>query len=268
LNKTAKRQSTDGPSVLAGGAGTYQERPVIPELREHFVRVWFHCVPRGAPGRSVIVPDGCADLVWCNGSLILAGPDPRVKIELVPAGTTVVGLQFQPGSASQWLRSPVSAIVAARVSLDDLWGAEARHLAERLSDTEDLNDLALRLEVALIDRLPKIASVDRLSRAIFHAIGSRHDYSVPVTQQLQDVFGLSERTLRRRCCDEFGYGPKTLDRILRFQRFLKLARASGIGGTSGLAADAGYSDQSHLTREAQVLAGLTPHSIRKQLTAR
>jgi AraC-like DNA-binding protein len=35
--------------------------------------------------------------------------------------------------------------------------------------------------------------------------------------------GLSERQLRRRCTDALGYGPKTLDRILRFQRFHTLA---------------------------------------------
>ena len=38
------------------------------------------------------------------------------------------------------------------------------------------------------------------------------------------ALGVSERQLRRRFADAVGYGPKTLARVLRFQRFLALAR--------------------------------------------
>ena len=36
--------------------------------------------------------------------------------------------------------------------------------------------------------------------------------------------GVSERQLRRRFAEAVGYGPKTLARVLRFQRFLDAAR--------------------------------------------
>jgi AraC-like DNA-binding protein len=54
-----------------------------------------------------------------------------------------------------------------------------------------------------------------------------------------------------------GYGPKTLQRVLRFRRFLAgprddLARA---------ALEAGYADQPHLTREVARLAGTTPSRL-------
>ncbi|MGT2492429.1 hypothetical protein ACU4GD_22685 [Cupriavidus basilensis] len=54
------------------------------------------------------------------------------------------------------------------------------------------------------------------------------------------ALALSERTLRRRSIEHFGYGAKTLARILRFQHALTLARASAHGGLAALAADAGY----------------------------
>jgi AraC-like DNA-binding protein len=84
-------------------------------------------------------------------------------------------------------------------------------------------------------------------------------------KRLTEELGLSERTLRRRSHHAFGYGPKTLDRILRFQRFLRLARLSGSEGLAGLAAEAGYSDQPHLTRETRELAGFAPSAILAQL---
>jgi AraC-like DNA-binding protein len=52
----------------------------------------------------------------------------------------------------------------------------------------------------------------------------------------------------------FGYGPKTLARVLRMRRALRLAR----GGVSlaEVAARCGYADQAHLAREVKDLAGV------------
>jgi AraC-like DNA-binding protein len=267
LNNSASATGNgEGVPVLCGAAGAYRERPVHPSLRQHFARVWFHTVPRGATSRSAVVPDGCTDLVWCKGAVHVAGPDRRVKIETVPPGTTVVGLRFQPGAALTWLRTPVSEIVDARAPLECFWGADARRATERICSAENPDDVAQQLELSLKHWLPSAASAEEVPRTIFRVVSSRRDYSIRVTSQLSDSLGLSERTLRRRCYEAFGYGPKTLDRILRFQRFLRLARARGMGGTSDLAIDTGYSDQSHLTREARDLAGMTPSNIREQLT--
>jgi AraC-like DNA-binding protein len=57
----------------------------------------------------------------------------------------------------------------------------------------------------------------------------------------------------------FGYGPKTLTGIHRFQYALHLARSgSPLGEASTMA---GYVDQSHLCRDAQRLAGVTPGEL-------
>jgi AraC-like DNA-binding protein len=267
LNNSANAAGTRRTlPVLCGATGTYRERPVHPCLRQHFAVVWFHTVPRGATSQSAVVPDGCTDLVWCNGAVRVAGPDRRVKIEAAPPGTTVVGLSFQPGSALAWLRTPVSEIVDARAPLEWFWGADARRATERICSAKNPDDVARQLELSMKHRLPSAASADEVPRTIFRLVRSRRDFSIPVTSELGASLCLSERTLRRRCYEAFGYGPKTLDRILRFQRFLELARARGVDGTSDLAVDTGYSDQSHLTREARDLAGMTPSDIREQLT--
>jgi transcriptional regulator GlxA family with amidase domain len=73
---------------------------------------------------------------------------------------------------------------------------------------------------------------------------------------------VSERQLRRRFADAVGYAPKTLQRVLRFQRFLVLARAAGASADlARLAFAAGYADQAHLTRECRRLAGLPPAAL-------
>jgi transcriptional regulator GlxA family with amidase domain len=66
---------------------------------------------------------------------------------------------------------------------------------------------------------------------------------------------ISERQLRRRFEASVGYSPRTLARVLRLQRFLALAQA-GHRDLAWLAFDAGYADQSHLTRDCAELGGM------------
>ena len=74
--------------------------------------------------------------------------------------------------------------------------------------------------------------------------------------------GLSPRQFRRRCEAAVGYGPKMLQRVLRFRRFVSLADKAGASADLAQAAvDAGYADQPHLTRETVRLAGLPPAAL-------
>ncbi|MGW5695942.1 helix-turn-helix domain-containing protein, partial [Streptomyces asiaticus] len=63
-----------------------------------------------------------------------------------------------------------------------------------------------------------------------------------------------ERQLHRRSLAAFGYGPKTLGRVLRLNRALDLAR-TGLPFAE-VAATAGYADQAHLARDVRALAGV------------
>ncbi len=74
--------------------------------------------------------------------------------------------------------------------------------------------------------------------------------------------GMSERQLHRRCAAAVGYGPVLLRRVLRFRRFVSRIDAGGaLDDLAVLAAEAGYADQAHLTRESRELAGLPPAAL-------
>ena len=80
---------------------------------------------------------------------------------------------------------------------------------------------------------------------------------VPV---LAGALGLGERQLRRRFAAAVGYGPKTFARVERFRAALALVRAGE--PLARAAAEAGYADQAHMTREIAALAGRTPALLR------
>jgi methylphosphotriester-DNA--protein-cysteine methyltransferase len=73
------------------------------------------------------------------------------------------------------------------------------------------------------------------------------------------ALSLSARQLHRTFEVNVGVGPKSFQRVRRFQRFLQRAEA---GATlASAAADAGYSDQAHMSRDVRGLSGLTPSRL-------
>jgi AraC-like DNA-binding protein len=78
---------------------------------------------------------------------------------------------------------------------------------------------------------------------------------------LADHVMLSERQLHSLFTAEFGIGPKRFNRLLRFQRAKRLigyGAGHGEVDLAGIAADCGYADQSHLTREFRSFVGIGP----------
>jgi hypothetical protein len=135
--------------LLSMAPGFYYEKPVLPVLRRHFSAVWFHRKPLGVTAHSAVVPDACAELVWCRGNLLIAGPDRQVSLEPVPPGTTAVGMRFLPGAVAALLRVPASEIVGARLQLDCFWSGKAQELIGAIGDAQEPYIVPKRLETAL-----------------------------------------------------------------------------------------------------------------------
>ena len=210
-----------------------------------------------------IVPDGCIDIVWTGVRLLVAGPDTKPIVERFAPGTTIIGVRFRPGAAPPWLGVPASALLNGRVPLHDLWGADARRLQDRLLTAQNPAETIMS---ALLARDRKASLQDDAPRAVLAALTCT-DGVPPSVPALARQLGFSERTLRRRCEAAFGYSPKTLARILRFQRFLRLLRRSTDPNLADIASASGFADQAHLTRDVRVLGGLTPGGFLDQLAA-
>ena len=253
-------------AILAATVGTYREWRVSGPVAGHLACTWMHALPPSAAPVLRVVPDGCVDILWIGNSLHVAGPDTRPIFETLPPGALIVGMRFLPGAAPAWLGVPASEIVNGRLPLENFWGCDARRLAEQLCEAESPIEASRRMLSALLARRPTGALMDPTAPAILNAL-SRDDDATLRLPALAANLGLAERTLRRRCEIAFGYGPKTLDRILRFQRFLRLLRRTPEPRLAELAAACGFADQAHLTREVGRLGGLTPGGFATQLAA-
>lgn len=208
--------------------------------------VWSRTIEDRAPTVGPVLPDGCMDLLWNEGRLLVAGPDTRAY---VPQGAPAhwAGIRFFPGTAPTFLGVPAHELRDRRVDLTDLWPAPAvRRLRTRVDKSPDP---ATALEELALERAARTPPPDPLLRHLVAALDTGR--SVAATA---DELGLGTRQLHRRSLAAFGYGPKTLARVLRLQRALALAR----GGVpfAETAARSGYADQAHLAREVRELAGM------------
>jgi AraC-like DNA-binding protein len=198
-----------------------------------------------------VLPDACVDLVWRAGSgAVLAGPDTGPVLVASEPGAVFAGVRFGPGAGGGALGLPLEAVRDARVPLAELRPELDRELPGDLDPGEALARL-----VRLGLRLRATGGADPAVREAARRLADPRARVGALAGEL----GLSERQLRRRCLAGVGYGPKTLQRVLRFRRFLELA--AGGEELAPLAAGAGYADQAHLTRETRRLAGVSPAAL-------
>ncbi|MDA2808703.1 helix-turn-helix domain-containing protein [Nocardiopsis suaedae] len=216
----------------------------------------------------LLVPDGCVDVLWLStGRLVVCGPETSGWSFSLPDGVEAVGVRLRPGRAASVLGLDTPGALNRRVAVEDvLGGREQRVLLERLHEAPGPRDRLALLHGMVRDRAQgrPVLGAPASRSASTAAVVSRTLTAAPDTTvaDLARESALSERQLHRRCVAAFGYGPAVLRRILRLQRFLRMARhPAATTDLSVLAAMAGYTDQSHLNRDSRALAGVPPSAL-------
>jgi AraC-like DNA-binding protein len=211
----------------------YVESAPHPSLARRIACLWVQAAD--APLVQRVVPDGCVDLIWAPDGPHVAGPDTGPFIATLAPGERFTGIRFRPGAVGEVFGVPPETLRDQRVPLADLPGIEVH----------GPDDLQRAVAVRLRETPEPDAAAPAAARAL-------RDGST-VAQVAWDL-GLSERQFNRRCVRAFGYGPKVVQRVVRFQRALSLARAGA--RLADVAAMSGYSDQAHMANDVRRLAGV------------
>jgi AraC-like DNA-binding protein len=249
-------------------------RDAHPRLRGH-VRNYTGYVERTAePLRRLEVPGGDVTLI-ISPDTTLTLPDVRDRssaparvssfvaalhdsYSLVDHDGSQHGLEVRlsPLGAHTLFGLPMHELTNRVVSLDDVLGRGAQELVGRLWELPGWE--------------PRFRLLDDL-------IGSRVEARRPASYELfwawrrlrasagrASVGGLarelgwSHRRLIARFRDQIGMPPKTVARVLRFERVSGLLREPATPELAQVAQDCGYYDQAHLNRDFRDFAGTTP----------
>jgi AraC-like DNA-binding protein len=209
------------------------------------------------------LPTGGIELQCRIGALPqLVGPLTAASVQVLPAHTTVVGVRFRPGTAAALLGLPADELVDRTVQLDEVWGGTAARLSELLAGAPGAEAALELLQRYLVYQQ---ARTDRPDPLVVEAVGRLMPWRSIEIGRLTTHLAILASQLRRRFLLTVGVGPKTLQRTLRFQgtsRSHRPRRHPGGPGTGSrladLAAEAGYADHAHLSRECLRMTGLAP----------
>lgn len=188
---------------------------------------------------TLVLPDGCMDLLWRGGELLVAGPDAVAhRTDGGDAGDHYLGLRLPPGLLPSVLRVPAHELTGLRVPAADI--LDRRAMADLTRSGQDRG--------RAMERLCAEHARPTWAAATVRALACGVD-----VRSLASELGWSERTMRREFREHVGYGAKRLAMILRLQGAVGLSRAGAPLAVA--AAAAGYADQAHLARDARLLTG-------------
>lgn len=206
-----------------------------------------------------LLPDGCLDLVWDGKHARAVRPAARPVRRPVGETRLVTGIRIRPGWTAAILGMPAGDLPDV-ANLADAWGpARTRRLEDALAAAATPAQCRLILTGAVARRLADSAGPHP---GVLTAVSL---LSKPTATAADAAFraALSPRQLRRLFDDHVGLPPKTLQTVLRFQRFRAWLAVPGQtrNPLGQAAAECGYFDHAHLCRDCVRLAGVTPSTL-------
>ncbi|MCL4632285.1 helix-turn-helix domain-containing protein [Burkholderia sp.] len=196
------------------------------------------------------------------GVAVVGGARACAYLKDVSAPVPTVGALIRPGAVRLVTGVPASAFYGLHLSLDDLWGADAASIRDRLGEVASAAARLDLWETLLSARLPRVTGIDPAIAASIAQL-NRGTAVRTIVQQL----GCSHRHFIAQFCEAVGMPPKRYGRVRRFAQLLDGLSAAPPASWADAAAAAGYADQPHFNREFLEFAGLSPEQYRQRASA-
>ncbi|MEU7862682.1 helix-turn-helix domain-containing protein [Nonomuraea sp. NPDC049141] len=166
----------------------------------------------------------------------------------------VLGTRFRPGGFRPLLGGPVSELTDRFVEIGEMYGTAGAALVGQVLAEPDPRAAIGLIEKFLVGLGPKRDPLVEEVAALVAAVES--DVSMTKVNELATISGRSVRSLQRLFRDYVGIGPKWV--IRRFRLHEAAERISQGIDLATLAAELGYTDQAHLTRDFTAAVGMPP----------
>ncbi|HTE85161.1 MAG TPA: helix-turn-helix domain-containing protein [Dehalococcoidia bacterium] len=225
---------------------------------EHFWVARWH-VTAGASTVSELTYPSVQLVVECHRSAVtsyVAGVVTGKFTKDLEGEGYVLGIKFRPGGFYPIMRSPVATLTDRRLPLRDLFGGGAGDLERATAAARDDTAMVEVAETFLERVLPADNARGYLVNAITDWICANR--TVNRVGEVAGRFGLGRRALERLFRQYVGVPPKWVIQRYRLLDAVAELVASRDGEVGRLAADLGYFDQAHFTKDFKTSVGLTP----------
>ena len=211
-----------------------------------------------------VIPDNATDLVMSpdidNFSIVYLPTPEKFSIQLT-GPVSYIGVSFCTEVVPMFFGMDLASIKSLVPGEHTTKSIAIQALVNEIQDLKHHNELANKLDKFLQARLAqslnspnpiKTLDINNVLTAMQASVGEAG------VSAIASHFGLSDRQFRRIMQSLFGFGPKKIQRIMRFQASLR-----ELLNPDTLATDDGFYDDAHRIKEIRSLTGLTPGQIRR-----
>lgn len=210
------------------------------------------------------LPHPCVHWTFEFGRARIGGVHTRMWHRDLGQRGEVLGIKFRPAGFRPWFGKPLHLLRDRELPAGQVLGVLARRMVEALGDGTPI-ERAARLEAVLLQHRPQVPDSVREVNALVARLADDRDIL-----RADSFANGSEATLRglqRRFRDHVGVGPKWIIARYRLHEVLERLRA-GADDLSALAADLGFADAAHLSRDFRRIIGVRLSDYRRQWQGR
>jgi AraC-like DNA-binding protein len=165
-------------------------------------------------------------------------------------------VSLTPPGAHALFGIPMHELAGRTIALDAVLGKEADRLPDQLAGLDDWIERFELLDSTLASRLDDAKPLTPGVVWAWRRLSQTHGRG-PIGEFAGEL-GWSRKRFAARFREEVGLAPKSVARLLRFERAKALMEGDDRPGLAQLALECGYYDQSHLTNEFRRITGTTP----------
>jgi AraC-like DNA-binding protein len=208
------------------------------------------------PYEQAILPHPNVNLVFEAAGAAVYGVDRTIFTRRLSGKDKALGVRFRPGGFRPFCSAPISTLNDLVVLATQIFGPAADQAREAVMAAASDDAMIAGAVDLLRGASPRPDPVAEQVAGLVGRITS--DPALRRVADLADIAGMSERRLQRLFADYVGVPPKWVMRRARLHEAALRADAGAVVDWAALAADLGYADQAHLTRDFTATLGVPP----------
>lgn len=215
----------------------------------------------GRSSRQEIVGYPALNLVVEQQGVTLSGATTRASHRDLRGRGWAVGALLRPAAVAALIDDPASLV-------DDMRTLDEPALRAEVTRAMDTGEGHCERAVSvfsrwLVDRVGEPTDAARLANAMVEALSGDGGALTPAEAATR--LAVSVRTLERMAHRSVGIAPAAMIRRRRLQHAAQLVRDDPRADLSTIAAELGYADHAHLTRDFRAVLGIAPRTYRAEI---
>jgi len=214
-----------------------------------------------APHTQAILPHPNVNLAFEVSGAGIYGVDTRLFSRTLSGAGRAFGVKFRPGGFRPFWQAPISQLTDRVVPAARVFGPRAEPARQAIVTgfaSDDPGDDAMVGHAETLLATVRAEPDPAAEQAAGLVARIADDPALRRVDELSALSGLTARSLQRLFADYVGVSPKWVMRRARLHEAAQRADDGEPLDWAALAADLGYADQAHLTRDFTVTLGVSP----------